>query len=160
VRIVAGAGGKPELARNFLDLLFSLARPGSLALIGLARAPIGVNLAPVRTDFSRRLVANHWFHPREQEMLAAAPPVEQPGILFQIWAHKEAVAKAVGGGFDQQSMASFAVALDGGATHRPEKSWQLWHLTPLAAPAGYKASLAGTHASVVIADRSRFSASI
>lgn len=153
VRIVAGAGGKPELERNFLDLHFSVARSGALALIGLARAPIGVDLAPVRAGSSWRLVANHWFHPCEQMMLASTAPAEQPGVFFQIWAHKEAVAKAVGGGFDRQSMASFAVALEGGATHRPEKSWQLWHLMPLAAPAGHKASLAGTNASPVVLDR-------
>lgn len=157
VRIVAAAGGKPELAQNFLDLHFSVARSGRRALIALAGAPIGVDLAPVRRDFSWRVVADHWFHPREQEALAAAAPTEQPGVFFQIWAHKEAVAKAVGGGFDRKSMASFAVAPDGGTTHRPEKSWQLWHLTPLAAPADHKASLAGTNASPAVLDRGVFS---
>jgi 4'-phosphopantetheinyl transferase len=157
VQIVAGAGGKPELGRNSKGLHFSVARSGSQALVALARAPIGIDLAPVRHEFSWRIVANHWFHPREREILAAATPAEQPAVFFQIWAHKEAVAKAVGGGFDQQCMASFAVSPEGGATHRPEKSWQLWHLTPLSAPGGHKASLASTETATVIADRARFS---
>jgi 4'-phosphopantetheinyl transferase len=153
VRIVAGAGGKPELGDTAPGLHFSLARAGSRAVVALARAPIGVDLAPVRQDFSWRVVACHWFHPQEQEVLAAAAPAEQPGVFFQIWTHKEAVAKAVGGGFDRKSMASFAVRLEGGATHLPEKSWQLWHLTPLVAPAGYRASLAGSHARPVMVER-------
>jgi 4'-phosphopantetheinyl transferase len=157
VRIGAGAGGKPELEYDFFNLHFSVARSGTRALVALAAAPIGVDLAPVRPDFSWRLVANHWFHPREQEALAAAAPADRPGMFFQIWAHKEAVAKAVGGGFDRQSMASFAVAPAGGATHRPEKSWQLWHLTPLGAPADHKASLASAYRSTTVLDRGAFS---
>jgi 4'-phosphopantetheinyl transferase len=153
IQIVAGAGGKPEVGNNPLGLHFSVARSGPFALIALARAPIGVDLAPVRREFSWRVVANHWFHAREQEILLAAAPADQPGVFFQIWAHKEAVAKAVGGGFDRQSMASFAVSLEGGATHRPEKSWQLWHLTPLDAPAGHKASLASPYSSPHLLER-------
>ena len=154
IEIVAQPGGKPELADNDRDLHFSVARCGTRALLALGRAPIGVDLVSIRHEFSWRVIARHWFHAREQEVLDAAAPTEQPGTFFQMWAHKEACTKAAGASMDQDSMSSFFVPVEGGVAQRPEKSWQLWHMQPLTAPAGHRASLAHQLETPSVTDRS------
>lgn len=154
IEIVEQPGGKPKLADNDQDLHFSVARCGTRALLALGRAPLGVDLVAIRHEFSWRVIARHWFHPREQEILDATAPTEQPGTFFQMWAHKEACSKATGASIDQASMSSFFVPVEGGMAQRPEESRQLWHMQPLAAPAGHRASLAHRLETPSVTDRS------
>lgn len=143
IAITTGGGKKPELTDNQHGLHFNAARSKDYALIGLGRAPLGVDIEAVRPGFSWHTIATHWFHPREQALLAATPELRRIESFFQIWTHKEAYFKGVGTGLNRQAMTSRFTAPEGcsiwGLKGPPS---QPWYLKVLDAPSGYKASLA------------------
>ena len=85
IAIMTGEGGKPEFADNPDGLHFNASRSKDYALIALARARVEVDIEAVRPEFSWSTIAMHWFHPREQALLARAPEfAARRALLFQI----------------------------------------------------------------------------
>lgn len=100
VELLAGAGGKPELAgaaRGAAD--FNLSHSGARALIGLARdASIGVDVEAVRPIADALRIAAAHFAADEVSALAGAPRSAVERRFFGLWTRKEAVVKALGSG--------------------------------------------------------------
>jgi len=94
----AAPHGRPAVAGADRPLHFSLSHGGDLVLIGIAGAPVGVDVeavpaAQVAADLSTRL------HPSEQREIAAA---EHPGLAFaRVWTRKEAYLKGTGVGLSR-----------------------------------------------------------
>lgn len=147
-------GQEPDLTHDPLGLQFSVSRSREHALIGIGRAPLGVDIEAVRPDCAWQMIAAHWFHPRERAHIAAAPAAEQRDLFFQIWAHKEAFIKGVGTGPGRDAIMSCATMPAGRITG--DGTWPAgssWHLQSLKAPSGYKASLATSGKTPCIIDR-------
>jgi 4'-phosphopantetheinyl transferase len=154
IAIAAGEGGKPELADNPDGLHFNASRSKDFALIALGRAPLGVDIEAVRPEFSWRTIAMHWFHPREQALLASAPEARRSEIFFQIWTHKEAYCKGVGTGLDREAMIGSFTGPESRSVRGAKGSQATqWRLKALAAPRGYKASLASANVPPIVVDR-------
>ncbi len=154
IAITTGNAGKPELADNPDSLHFNASRSKDCALIALARGPVGVDIEAVRPEFGWRTIAMHWFHPREQALLASAPEARRAEIFFQIWTHKEAYFKGVGTGLDREAMTSCFTAPESRSIRGlnvPQSRG--WRIRPLAAPSGYKASLASADWPQLAVDR-------
>ena len=129
-------------------------RSKDYALIALARAPVGIDIEAVRPEFSWRTIAMHWFHPREQALLARSPEPRRADLFFQIWTNKEAYFKGLGVGLDREAMTACFTGPDCRSLRGPEGSQALqWRLKALAAPPGYKASLASASARPIVVDR-------
>ncbi|MBB5212693.1 4'-phosphopantetheinyl transferase family protein [Microbulbifer hydrolyticus] len=93
--------GKPLLA-NVPELRFSLSHSGQwIALAVSCEADIGVDIEqPLRPrNFLR--IANHYFHPDEQELLASSPPELLPVHFYRLWTMKEAFFKGRGTGISE-----------------------------------------------------------
>jgi 4'-phosphopantetheinyl transferase len=154
IAIATGEGGKPELADNPDGLHFNASRSKDYALIALARAPVGVDIEAVRPEFSWHTIAMHWFHPREQALLARAPETRRADLFFQIWTHKEAYFKGVGLGLDRGAMTACFTGPDCRSLRGPKGSpASQWRLKALATPPSYKASLASAGARPFVVDR-------
>ena len=93
--------GKPLLA-NVPELHFSLSHSGQwIALAVSCEADIGVDIEqPLRPrNFLR--IANHYFHPDEQALLASSPPELLPVHFYRLWTMKEAFFKGRGTGISE-----------------------------------------------------------
>lgn len=88
-------------------LFLSLARRGPFAALGIARAPIGVDVEVVDAA-----AEPPWqvLHPDESRGLRACPAAERPARFARLWALKEAYVKALGTGF-RRAPESFRVDL-------------------------------------------------
>ncbi|MFF5449520.1 4'-phosphopantetheinyl transferase family protein [Streptomyces sp. NPDC012888] len=94
--------GKPALHPRFgLDLHFSLSHSGGVCLVGIAHGhPVGVDVQTCATlhepgHVGRRLVTRS-LSPEEQTDLDRVPAHDRRDAFVQLWALKEAYAKAVG----------------------------------------------------------------
>ncbi|MET8096331.1 4'-phosphopantetheinyl transferase superfamily protein [Streptomyces sp. NPDC005236] len=76
---------------------FSLSHSRGAVLVGVARAPVGVDVErlprPERVDVCRSAL-----HPFEQRELDALPAPDQPARFARLWARKEAFLKGTGMG--------------------------------------------------------------
>lgn len=96
--------GRPRVAGADPGVHFSLSHSGELVLLGLAGAPVGVDVEElpdeqVVVDLSGRL------HPAEQSEIAAA---EQPQLAFaRVWTRKEAYLKGIGTGLARSVAADY-----------------------------------------------------
>jgi len=91
--------GKPALA-GVAGWQFNLSHSRDLAAVAISRYDaIGIDLELIDPGFPRDEVASDLLAPDELHDLAFLPPTQQPEYFFQLWALKEALLKAVGGGF-------------------------------------------------------------
>ncbi|MDP4021180.1 4'-phosphopantetheinyl transferase superfamily protein [Methylobacterium sp. NEAU 140] len=111
VAFTAGPAGKPELAGAARGALhFNLSHSGRFALVGLARAAIGVDVEAVRPLPDALRIARGQFAPDEAAALAALPRGQVEAVFFGLWTRKEAVVKALGAGLSLP-LARFSVSL-------------------------------------------------
>lgn len=128
-----GPHGRPCLADRS-GLHFSLARSRDLILVGLAEAPIGVDVRGVASPDTVRRVTPQ-LHPREQRAILAAPPGRSRALFTSVWARKEAYLKGLGVGLEEDLA---ACCLTDEADAAPDG----WVVVDVAAPAGYAAAAA------------------
>jgi phosphopantetheinyl transferase len=88
--------GAPVLLSPQAAFHLSFSARGPLALIGLARQPIGVDLERITPDM---LIPWNVLRADERMALEALPPQEQPEAFCTLWSAKEAIVKAMGVGF-------------------------------------------------------------
>jgi 4'-phosphopantetheinyl transferase len=125
--------GRPVVAGAGPAVHFSLSHSGELVLLGIAGAPVGVDVEEVpeeqvAADLSSRL------HPAEQAEIAAA---EQPRLAFaRVWARKEAYLKGIGTGLPR----GLAVDYLGGTGLAPLPAG--WSVLDVPVPVGYAAAVA------------------
>jgi 4'-phosphopantetheinyl transferase len=91
------ARGKPRLAGGELE--FNLSHSGSALLLALSRRqPLGVDLEMPRRSRPVVELAQRYFGADEAKALSALPENMQQQAFLRVWACKEAVLKAHGGG--------------------------------------------------------------
>lgn len=92
----AGPHGRPVLAGP-PGLHFSLSHSHGLALIGIARTPVGVDVQRLPTARTVELCLPV-LHPREQRELLDLPAAARPRAFAELWTRKEALLKGIGTG--------------------------------------------------------------
>jgi 4'-phosphopantetheinyl transferase len=131
-----GNHGKPHLAVASA-LEFNLTHSGELALIALScRGAVGVDIESLaRRPFDLQPIARRVLSAPEQEWLAGTAEHSRAGSFLQLWACKEAVSKAVGGGF-ATGFAHIRIEPDRLTPGQPQEvhaaggRWRLHILTP------------------------------
>ncbi len=99
--------GKPVLAEPACGLHFSVAHSGTVGLIGIARAPIGVDVEAVRPIPDLTGLVRRFFHAAEIQQYEQLPAEQRGDWFFRTWTLKEAVIKAAG--LSIAAIAEFAV---------------------------------------------------
>lgn len=97
VPLTAQPDGKPELAIGPTGLHFNVSHSGGIAVVGLAGAPIGVDVEVCRPVPRAQRLADRFFARSESVWLAAVPASERDRAFLALWTCKEAYVKAVGG---------------------------------------------------------------
>ena len=91
--------GKPALA-GVAGWQFNVSHSRDQAAIAVSRYDsIGIDLELIDPHFPRHEVAADILASDELRDLNALPPARQPEYFFQLWTLKEALLKAIGGGF-------------------------------------------------------------
>ena len=104
-----GPRGKPYVVGH--DLFFNLSHSGKLALIGVAKSELGLDVEKVRHLESLRQIAERHFSGAEFAKLDALKGSPQELAFYRCWTRKEAYIKALGEGLSM-SLDSFDVSLD------------------------------------------------
>ena len=121
VRIAEGPWGKPFLP-DHPNLHFSLSHSGKWAMCALGNRPVGCDVEA--TGRGNEKLAKRFFHPEEQQVLAALTPDTRPEWqreFARIWTRKESWLKADGRGLSL-GMESFSVLVDQPGIHYSEMS--------------------------------------
>ncbi|MBZ6071502.1 4'-phosphopantetheinyl transferase family protein [Aeromonas schubertii] len=109
------AGGKPCLLDD--AWYFNLTHSGDWAVLALCQeGPVGVDLELGRRARDLLKLARRFFAPEESQWLAALPEPSQADGFYRLWARKEALLKAHGGGL--------AAGLENVIFH-PAQEWRL-----------------------------------
>ncbi len=129
--------GKPLLATGSLH--FSVAHSGNLALLGVSRRPVGVDVEALQPRLVWRDVAPLVFNAPEQAWIAGHPPDGQLSAFFTLWTRKEAFLKARGDGFSgDPTRVTVLESVDG---VRTDDASQQWRIVDVPTEAGYRAAL-------------------
>ena len=153
LRFSYGPHGKPALrGESSLDTLsFNLAHSDDLALLAVARRPVGVDLERVRADLAGDGVVTQIFTAREQETLRTADEARRLDLFFRYWTRKEAYLKAHGAGF---SLDPRQIDVSASSGEPPSlviaAAASRWCVRDLYPEEGYAAALAveGTHSCI------------
>lgn len=110
------------------SLQFNLSHSHDLALIGCAlNHKIGIDLEKIGTDFNHN-VAKRFFSPQENSRLENLQGKAQIQEFYRLWAHKEALIKAIGKGIAAFPLQSFSVT---GTEETVYLQEEIWFLLPL-----------------------------
>jgi 4'-phosphopantetheinyl transferase len=157
------AGGKPVL-RNVEGLHFSMSHASDLAVLAVARNPVGIDLEHVQEDlfgqspfggalFGEALIEQCLSH-REQSYVRGLPAEQRNKALYRCWTRKEAVLKALGTGLLYPPQQVNVIA----GTKRTcviRLFSRDWLIRQVAAPRGYAAAMAIEEPHCRVACRSR-----
>lgn len=131
-----GSNGKPALPDSSLH--FNLSHSRDVALLGIARKPVGLDIEHSVPINDLRLVAKHHFTHDEQADLFSLPPAQRTDAFYRCWTRKEAFIKAHGDGL-QLPLDRFAVTLLPSQPARfrrielpghDAKKWSLYNVEP------------------------------
>ena len=140
-----GERGKPALRveNGEPSVRFNLSHSRGIAVYAFARdRELGIDLEPIRPEFSAEDIAERHFSPQELEEWHRLTPGLRAEAFFLCWTRKEAYVKARGEGL-QIPLASFSVTLTPG---QPEILQSVdstrWGLRSFQPAPGYAAALA------------------
>ncbi|MFF7593350.1 4'-phosphopantetheinyl transferase family protein [Kitasatospora purpeofusca] len=114
---------------------FSLSHGGGRVLIGLAGAPVGVDVEPLPAADSAEVLATT-LHPAEQAELADVRPADRPGAFARLWTRKEAYLKGLGIGLGRPPAADYL------GTAEPARRPAGWAVTDVPAGPRHAAAVA------------------
>ncbi|MFB7673856.1 4'-phosphopantetheinyl transferase family protein [Kitasatospora purpeofusca] len=114
---------------------FSLSHGGGRVLIGLAGAPVGVDVEPLPAADSAEVLATT-LHPAEQAELADVRPADRPGAFARLWTRKEAYLKGLGIGLARPPAADYL------GTAEPARRPAGWAVTDVPAGPRHAAAVA------------------
>ncbi len=98
IQFELGPHGKPYLSDNPMHLQFNVSHSDDVAVYALTiEVEIGVDVQKKETEFEQG-VAKRFFSTNEYEQIMSLPEEERAHAFYQLWASKEALIKAVGGG--------------------------------------------------------------
>ncbi|MFJ8432082.1 4'-phosphopantetheinyl transferase family protein [Kitasatospora sp. NPDC094019] len=128
--------GRPRLAGDPAGVPhFSLSHGGGRVLIGLADAPVGVDVEPLPGADSVEVLATT-LHPAERAELADVRPADRPGAFARLWTRKEAYLKGVGIGLARPPAADYL------GTAEPARRPVGWAVTDVPAGSRHAAAVA------------------
>lgn len=127
--------GRPAIAQSPVPLHFSLSHGGDLVLIGLAAAPVGVDVEAVPAASTVSHVGSA-LHPAEQAEIAAAATERRAEVFARLWTRKEAYLKGIGTGL-ARGLAADYLGTSGAAEPPPG-----WTVRDLPAGGGHAAAAA------------------
>ena len=134
-RSCGGPHGRPELDGRASWLHFSIARSRGMVLIGVAPAPVGVDIEALpHRELVDDVVA--LLHPAERREIRSAPPSKQTAAFARAWTRKEAYLKGIGTGITQDLAAVYL-----GAQQDPAEP-PGWAVNDVPVAAGYAAAAA------------------
>jgi 4'-phosphopantetheinyl transferase len=149
VRIVEGDDAKPTLAGG--DLEFNVTHSDRLALIAVARVPVGVDIERVEkiaSDEFDDLIA-FVLTPRELDELVHLPERDRLAAYYRVWTRKEAFVKATGEGIAGRPLPEVVVEVGTPGLVEvvgvAEEELSRWTVLDVDVPAGYAASLVVRH---------------
>ncbi|WRZ95446.1 4'-phosphopantetheinyl transferase superfamily protein [Streptomyces sp. NBC_01007] len=133
-----GPHGRPVLSGAGPDAPhFSLSHSRGTVLVGIARAPVGVDVErlprPERVEVCRSAL-----HPWEQRELAALRAPDQPARFARLWARKEAYLKGTGVGVGGWTSKVYLGEGGPGAPPRPDG----WSILDVPCGPGHAAAVA------------------
>lgn len=150
--------GKP-VVKNVEGLHFSMSHASDLAVVAIARHPVGIDLEHVHKDlfgqslFGEALI-EQCLSDREQRYVRALPAEQRNQALYRCWTRKEAVLKALGTGllYPPQQVNVIAGAKRTCVIRLFSRDWLI---RQVAAPRGYAAALAieGPHCRIACHSR-------
>lgn len=155
----ANPWGKPALSEPHRDFHFNLSHSGDRFLVALSRTgPVGIDIEKIADDAPYD-IASQVMTPGEQSLLMRMPAQDRRRTFYELWARKEAVAKAIGRGL-AIDFRTIEVS-DGmncdlghavvGLASSAETTWNIMRLPPMA---GFAASLATRHdRSIVVIEK-------
>lgn len=141
-----GPYGKPYLADE-PGLHFNVSHSGSMALIGIADRPVGVDIEAMRENIDEFELARAFFCDEEHRFLGRLEGAARLQAFYKIWTCKEAVLKAFGVGISTY-LRDFSVTLtmQGFDIHAKPRcftaSLATVRVQPVAVPGGYAAAYA------------------
>lgn len=151
--------GEKPVFRDGAGPHFSLSHSAGTGLIGIAAAPLGVDVEAVRLLTDRDAIARRYFARQEADAILALPEAARHEAFFACWTRKEAYIKARGLGLSIP-LDSFEVdigsetptmrAIDGDATAAAR--WSLW--SRRAGTAWYAAAIANPRAHFLVYEAS------
>jgi 4'-phosphopantetheinyl transferase len=89
--------GRPALDRPTRSLHFSLSRSGGVVMIGIASAPVGVDVEALPRGTTVDEVTE-LLHPAERAEILSTAPATRAEVFTRVWTRKEAYLKGVGVG--------------------------------------------------------------
>ena len=146
VAFTFNANGKPMLVNGDAGLHFNVSHTDGLALVAVARRPVGVDVERFRTMANPEGLVSRFFSHAERAAFLALEREHRPAGFFRGWTSKEAVIKAAG--------LSVAILDDFDVELHPARSPALlaarhsvlcastWQLTAWEAATGFVAALA------------------
>jgi 4'-phosphopantetheinyl transferase len=139
-----GQHGKPYLKTNPQNIYFNASHSHDIAIYGLTRhKEIGVDIEKIESEY-KISVAKRFFSPDEYSYLRDLPENKKNAEFYAIWAHKEAVIKALGKGL-YMPLNTFSILKRPGSTHillnDKNKEYHLL-LKGVAVQTGYQAAFA------------------
>ena len=96
VVLAIGEHGRPALAGGGID--FNLSHAGSLVVLALSAARVGIDVEAAGRANDWRAIARRFFSAAERAAIQAYPEAERHAAFFRVWVRKEAFVKALGTG--------------------------------------------------------------
>jgi 4'-phosphopantetheinyl transferase len=146
VPIAYSGAGKPMLADLLAGLHFSVSHSHELAVIAVARRPVGIDIEHLRALENPEGLVRRFFSQAEQETYLALPTNLREAGFFRGWTSKEAIIKARG--LSIACLADFDVELHPErpagllAARHCELTGCTWRMTAWAPAPGYAATVA------------------
>ncbi|MEB3964792.1 4'-phosphopantetheinyl transferase superfamily protein [Streptomyces kunmingensis] len=101
-----GPHGRPEVRGAAGAPHFSLSHSGDLAMVAVAREPVGVDVQTVPPLETMEL-CGHRLHPQERAEMSELPFGERPLAFARLWSRKEAYLKGLGFGLARRLDADY-----------------------------------------------------
>jgi 4'-phosphopantetheinyl transferase len=127
--------GRPAVDGATQPLHFSLSHSAGIVLIGIASAPIGVDVEALASEEASSEVSA-LLHPAERSEIFSAVPAMRSEVFARLWTRKEAYLKGLGTGIAHD------LASDYLGTERRAAAPPGWTVVSLSAPQGYAAAAA------------------
>jgi 4'-phosphopantetheinyl transferase len=135
-----GSAGKPMLAGS-QEIHFSVSHTSHLALLAVARNPIGVDVQQMQGGAFSNALLEQSLSSDEQHYVQALPPEARRRALYRCWVGKEAVLKALGTGLLYPPQAVTVLPAGRGLCMVTLLN-RNWLIRLLSAPSGYAAGVA------------------
>lgn len=145
-----GEHGKPDVNHTGAAAphapAFNLSHSGAVALIAVADRPVGVDLEMLAHAADRYEDIQSVFSPAERASIAAVTAGDRPLASYRCWTRKEALLKAAGCGFAEDSTTAFTVSVGPRAhllaSHHPRLPCGEWSLLALEQPGAWTGAIA------------------